>query len=396
MTIFQTHPDVLAQYQRWFRYILVDEYQDTNVAQYLWLRLLAQAHQQHLLRGRRRPVDLRLARRRGGQHPAVREGFSRREGDPAGAELPLHRRISLPPPRGVIAANAGPAGQDAVDRGERGREGPPDRPLGRRGRGALDRRGDRGDAARHARHATRCGLNRHGDPGPRQPPDARLRGPVPDHRPALPGDRRAALLRAARDPRRDGLFPPGRVARRRSGLRAGGEPPKRGLGDKAQADIQRHGAGERGVASGRRADAAGRGRHRRQGRRRSCGPLSTGIDRWHAADAAPGVRPISNWPRRSWTNPATPTMWQNDKTPEAPGRLENLKELVKALEQFDNLQGFLEHVALIMDNETEERGGEGHDHDPARRQGAGVSGGLPARLGGRAVPQPAQHGRERA
>ncbi|HBT02651.1 MAG TPA: DNA helicase II, partial [Citreicella sp.] len=44
VTIFQRHPDVLAQYQRWFRYILVDEYQDTNVAQYLWLRLLAQAH----------------------------------------------------------------------------------------------------------------------------------------------------------------------------------------------------------------------------------------------------------------------------------------------------------------------------------------------------------------
>ena len=49
-------------------------------------------------------------------------------------------------------------------------------------------------------------------------------------------------------------------------------------------------------------------------------------------------------------------MWQNDKTPEAPGRLENLKELVKALEQFDNLQGMLEHVALIMDNETDEGG----------------------------------------
>ncbi len=44
VTIFQAHPDVLAQYQRWFRYILVDEYQDTNVAQYLWLRLLAQSH----------------------------------------------------------------------------------------------------------------------------------------------------------------------------------------------------------------------------------------------------------------------------------------------------------------------------------------------------------------
>ena len=47
-------------------------------------------------------------------------------------------------------------------------------------------------------------------------------------------------------------------------------------------------------------------------------------------------------------------MWQADKTPEAPGRLENLKELVKALEQFENLQGFLEHVALIMDNESDE------------------------------------------
>ena len=45
--------------------------------------------------------------------------------------------------------------------------------------------------------------------------------------------------------------------------------------------------------------------------------------------------------------------WQNDKTPEAAGRLENLKELVKALEQFENLQGFLEHVSLIMDNESE-------------------------------------------
>ena len=44
LTIFQNHADVLAQYQRQFRYLLVDEYQDTNVSQYLWLRLLAQEH----------------------------------------------------------------------------------------------------------------------------------------------------------------------------------------------------------------------------------------------------------------------------------------------------------------------------------------------------------------
>jgi DNA helicase-2/ATP-dependent DNA helicase PcrA len=47
-------------------------------------------------------------------------------------------------------------------------------------------------------------------------------------------------------------------------------------------------------------------------------------------------------------------MWQNDKTPEAPGRLETLKALIKALENFDNIQGFLEHVSLIMDNESDD------------------------------------------
>ncbi len=44
LTIFQNNPDILSEYQRRFQYILVDEYQDTNISQYLWLRLLAQRH----------------------------------------------------------------------------------------------------------------------------------------------------------------------------------------------------------------------------------------------------------------------------------------------------------------------------------------------------------------
>ncbi|MEP3670428.1 MAG: UvrD-helicase domain-containing protein, partial [Roseibium sp.] len=44
ITLFKSRPDVLAEYQRRFRYMLVDEYQDTNIAQYLWLRLLAQGN----------------------------------------------------------------------------------------------------------------------------------------------------------------------------------------------------------------------------------------------------------------------------------------------------------------------------------------------------------------
>ena len=78
LRLFRERPDVLADFQKRFRYMLVDEYQDTNVAQYLWLRLLAQGNQQHLLRRRRRPVDLRLARRGGRQHPPLRARFSRR------------------------------------------------------------------------------------------------------------------------------------------------------------------------------------------------------------------------------------------------------------------------------------------------------------------------------
>ncbi|WP_290812851.1 3'-5' exonuclease, partial [Ferrovibrio sp.] len=47
-------------------------------------------------------------------------------------------------------------------------------------------------------------------------------------------------------------------------------------------------------------------------------------------------------------------MWQDDKSPEAPGRLENLKELISALTEFENFAGFLDHVALVMDTENTE------------------------------------------
>jgi DNA helicase-2/ATP-dependent DNA helicase PcrA len=51
-------------------------------------------------------------------------------------------------------------------------------------------------------------------------------------------------------------------------------------------------------------------------------------------------------------------MWQLDKSPDAPGRLENLTELVNAMQDFDSLQGFLEHIALVMDGDTDNQQGE--------------------------------------
>ena len=50
-------------------------------------------------------------------------------------------------------------------------------------------------------------------------------------------------------------------------------------------------------------------------------------------------------------------MWQKDRSADAAGRLENLKELVRSMEEFENLQGFLEHISLVMDTDK----GEGVD-----------------------------------
>ena len=88
-------------------------------------------------------------------------------------------------------------------------------------------------------------------------------------------------------------------------------------------------------------------------------------------------------------------MWQKDKSADAAGRLENLKELVRSMEEFPDLQSFLEHVSLVMeanDSDTTERVSL---MTHARGQGAGIRHGLPARLGGRPVPEPARARRER-
>ena len=80
-------PDVLARYQELFKYILVDEYQDTNYAQYVIIRRLSQLP--GLRRGRRRTVDLLVPRCQDREHSLLPEGFSRGQGLQARAELPL-------------------------------------------------------------------------------------------------------------------------------------------------------------------------------------------------------------------------------------------------------------------------------------------------------------------
>ena len=177
--------------------MLVDEYQDTNAVQYLWLRLLAQGRAQCLLRRRRRPVDLWLARRRGRQHPALRARFSRREGHPARAQLPLDR--AYPRRRRRISSRttrAGSARRCCTD-GDAGREARPSPASG------IPRR----KPAPSARRSSSCSASGHRarrdrDPGARLVPDARIRRALHHARPALSRHRRPALLRARRNPRR--------------------------------------------------------------------------------------------------------------------------------------------------------------------------------------------------
>ena len=351
VVIFQTHPDVLGQYQRWLKYILVDEYQDTNVAQYLWLRLLAQAHRNICCVG---DDDQSIYGWRGAEVGNI----LRFEKDFPGAKVVRLEQNYRSTPHilaaasGVIAANAGRLGKTLWTEETEGEKvrlighwdgeeearwiGEEVESLQRGRRGAKGMSLDDMAILVRASHQMRAfedrfltiGLPYRVIGGPRFYERLEIRDAM-------------AYFRLAVSPEDDLAFE--RVV----------NTPKRGLGDKAQQTIQMA-ARSNGVSllEGARillSEGAISGKGAGQLR-----AFVDGVDRWHAAvqAAADHVRLAEAILEESGYT----AMWQADKTPEAPGRLENLKELVKALEQFENLQGFLEHVALIMDNETEEAG----------------------------------------
>ncbi len=87
--------------------------------------------------------------------------------------------------------------------------------------------------------------------------------------------------------------------------------------------------------------------------RAALGELVAQFDRWAAAIRADAGGHVA-LAEAMLDESGYTGMWQAEKSPDAAGRLENLRELVKALGEFENLQGFLEHVALVMDNETDD------------------------------------------
>ncbi|QDI75279.1 MULTISPECIES: ATP-dependent helicase [Leisingera] len=350
VTIFQNHPDVLEQYQRWFRYIMVDEYQDTNVAQYLWLRLLAGKHKNVCCVG---DDDQSIYGWRGAEVGNI----LRFEKDFPGAmvvRLEQNYRSTghiLAAAAGVIRGNQGRLGKElwteagdgekvrlighwdgeeearwigeeieAMQRGTRGQA-----PLGLDQMAILVR-------ASHQMRAFEDRFLTIGLPyrvigGPRFYERMEIRDAM-------------AYFRVVVSPDDDLAFE--RIV----------NTPKRGLGDKAQQTIQGL-ARENGVSlveGARLAVEGGQIKGKGGGALRE---LVEGIARWGRMAGDPDLTHME-LAEIILDESGYTAMWQNDKTPEAPGRLENLKELVKALESFENLQGFLEHVSLVMDNDKQD------------------------------------------
>ena len=350
VTIFQGHPDVLAQYQRWLKYILVDEYQDTNVAQYLWLRLLAQAHKNICCVG---DDDQSIYGWRGAEVGNI----LRFDKDfPGAVVIRLEQNYRSTPhilatASGLIDKNRNRLGKtlwtaeqggekvrlighwdgeeearwigeeiEALQRGTRHLE-----PYHLDGMAILVR-------ASHQMRAFEDRFLTIGLPyrvigGPRFYERLEVRDAM-------------AYFRLAVSPDDDLAFE--RVV----------NTPKRGIGEKGMQDIQRN-SRELGVPlleAARAMVVQGKVGGRAGGQLRG---FVEGVARWHGETLRADVNHI-RLAEVILDESGYTAMWQDDKTPEAPGRLENLKELVKALEQFDSLQGFLEHVALIMDNDTEE------------------------------------------
>ncbi|WP_334066162.1 ATP-dependent helicase [Nereida ignava] len=352
VSIFQNHSDVLAQYQRWFKYILVDEYQDTNVAQYMWLRLLAAGHKNICCVG---DDDQSIYGWRGAEVGNILR-FEKDFENAHVVKLEQNYRSThhiLGAASGVIAGNKGRLGKTLWterDEGDKVRlighwDGDEEaRWIGEEVEAMQ--RGTRGQAPIslddmailvRASHQMRgfedrfltIGLPYRVIGGPRFYERMEIRDAM-------------AYFRLAISPTDDLAFE--RII----------NTPKRGLGDKAQQKIQ-VAARSNGVSliEGARLLVAAKGITGKGFKELE--KFVAGFDRWHSW--------ISE-ARRSHIEVAELIleesgyieMWQNDKTPEGLGRLENLKELVKALEGFENLQGFLEHVSLIMDNESEQDG----------------------------------------
>ncbi|BDX00289.1 ATP-dependent helicase [Maricaulis maris] len=336
--IFKDNPDVLKLYHDKFRYLLVDEYQDTNVAQYLWLRLLAQGTGNICCVG---DDDQSIYGWRG----AEVDNILRFEKDFAGAEvIRLERNYRstahiLGAASGLIAANRSRLGKtlwtDDAD-GEKVQV-----------RGIWDGEAEAryvaeeienwvsggraySDSAVLVRAAWQMrafedrfimlGLPYKVIGGPRFFERAEVRDAH-------------AYLRLVRSPEDDLAFE--RIV----------NTPKRGIGDTT---VQKIAMTARAMAVPMmEATRVMLGTDEIRGKARTAlSVFLRDIERWREQSEQSRLDELAEivLDESGYT-----AMWREDKTPQAAGRLENLKELVRSMGEYDTLEAYLEHVALLTD-----------------------------------------------
>ncbi len=399
--LFRENPDVLRQYQNRFKFILVDEYQDTNVAQYLWLRLLSQAPSRQgvplssvipgavdspVIPGR---IEDANPESRGNKDSSRDSGFA-----PAGA--PRNDAVAPPssPPKNIccvgdddqsiygwrgaevdnilrfehdfpgakvirlernyrstghilaaashlIAHNEGRLGKtlrtEDVDGEKVTVTGSWDSEEEARAIGEeieeLQRAGDNlNEVAILVRASFQMrefedrfvtlGLPYRVIGGPRFYERAEIRDAL-------------AYLRVINSPADDLAFE--RIV----------NVPKRGLGDATVQMLHDH-ARKRRIPLFEAARAVVETDELKPKARGSLRNLILQFERWRAQREAMSHTELAEivLDESGYTE-----MWQKDRSADAAGRLDNLKELVRSMEEFENLQGFLEHISLVMDRD---------------------------------------------
>ncbi len=349
IAIFRKNPDLLKEYHQRFRYILVDEYQDTNTAQYMWLRLLAQRP-----KGETQNVccvgddDQSIYGWRG----AEVDNILRFEKDFPGAKvIKLERNYRstahiLGAAGHLIAHNEGRLGKTLFT----DRTDPDDekvvvhaawdseeeaRAIGEEIE-QLQRKGHKlNDMAILVRASFQMrefedrfvtlGLNYRVIGGPRFYERA-------ENRDAM------AYFRLVCQPADDLAFE--RII----------NTPKRGLGDTTVRNLHDYARARDIPMLSAAADIVETDELKPKARK-ALFDVVADFRRWQGL--------LENTPHTQLAEQILDesgytAMWQADKSAEAPGRLENLKELIRSMEAFESMRGFLEHVSLVMDAEQNE------------------------------------------
>ncbi len=390
--LFRQNADVLRSFQERFRFILVDEYQDTNVAQYLWLKLLAQTPSAStaVIPGRSEAADpesstaaepldsgLALSARpgmTGGRQPkniccvgdddqsiygwrgAEVDNILRFDHDFPGAKvIRLERNYRstghiLAAASHLIAHNEGRLGktlrtedvlgekvqvtgawdseQEARAIGEeieelqrQARERGEDHPLDEIAilvRASFQMR-------EFEDRFIQLGLPYRVIGGPRFYERAEIRDAL-------------AYLRVIAQPADDLAFE--RIV----------NVPKRGLGD-ATLQMLHDYARKKRIPLTEAASALSATDEMKPKPRQALRDLMAAFDGWRLRKDS---MPHTELAEIVLDESGYTDMWQKDRSADAAGRLENLKELVRSMEEFENLQGFLEHISLVMDREGNE------------------------------------------